>query len=851
MKVEQLTLNNKLRTLFIDQPGSTMASLQIWFRAGSALENKQDYGIAHFLEHMFFKGTKKRPGAQIAREVESFGGELNAFTSFDYTCYFINSPNLALIKSIDILLDMVCHPAFLIRDIPPERGVVFEEYRRSIDSSNQYNFMQIQKNIFNSFYGHPILGTEKSIKNFDREQLINFRKKHYNRSNALFVVSGDLKNKKKIIEKINQYRLPQGPESKFPKFSLKKVQKIFSHHKEVRMCMFNMVIKAPGFLDKFTASEDLAISCLGYGETSFLYKKLVLDSTLANNVSASTMYFSDGGMHFISFSCPEENLIECIKKFFNTIQNVLENQLEAKEVYRIKEQYVASKLFEKESLESYAFSLGHGFAQNGNIFCEHDFISNIEEATIGEVNKALKRIFEKELNINLQLPQNVSSTTYEKLIATERDKLQKKLIAKKENQSLSIKFSKFDKAVKQVDFNNGVNFIYRQNEMTPTFTLSAFSKGALNLEEASLNGIHNIFSHLITKGYEGVDFDQLKEDLEMKSASLSGFAGRNATGLNLHGQSKHFESLFKHFYSSLLCPTLPQKFFDHEIEIIGRNLENQKEEPTKILFKKVFKHFFKGHSYHYPIQGSQKSIKNISLSELVKTKDEIVNKRPLTLCYCGDADFDTIYSMIHEQFKNLPTRKDTSIKIFHPKNFSPVDEHIKLEREQTHIFWGTLAFATGDKRDLYLKIITSLLSGQSSDLFVLVRDQLGLCYSVQPIHFTALEGGYWGIYMASGYDKKDQAIKAISEILERIKKEGISKTELSRAKKIIIGQTQLSLQTNDDYSSTYSIPVLHKLGLDWHHKEIERIQKIEKNELDSFISDFFNQKFSLLTVGKE
>ncbi|WP_372656280.1 M16 family metallopeptidase, partial [Halobacteriovorax sp.] len=91
MQHDQMTLKNGLETLFIDFPGSTSSSVQIWFKAGSALEAKKDEGIAHFLEHMFFKGTKTRPGAAIAHEVESFGGEVNAFTSFDYTCYYINS----------------------------------------------------------------------------------------------------------------------------------------------------------------------------------------------------------------------------------------------------------------------------------------------------------------------------------------------------------------------------------------------------------------------------------------------------------------------------------------------------------------------------------------------------------------------------------------------------------------------------------------------------------------------------------------------------------------------------------------------------------------------------------------
>ena len=153
-------LNNNLKTLFVNWPESSAASIQFWFRAGSALEQKEDFGIAHFLEHMFFKGSEKRPGSKIAKEIESLGGEINAFTSFDYTCYYINVPNKHLKKGVEILLDMVANPKFDKSEIAPERGVVFEELRRSLDNPGQFAFHQLQKKFFKNGYDHPILDTK-------------------------------------------------------------------------------------------------------------------------------------------------------------------------------------------------------------------------------------------------------------------------------------------------------------------------------------------------------------------------------------------------------------------------------------------------------------------------------------------------------------------------------------------------------------------------------------------------------------------------------------------------------------------------------------------------------------------
>ena len=341
MQHQLVTLKNNLKTLFIHAPGSTAATVQMWFRAGSALEKYDHEGSAHFLEHMFFKGTETRPGAQIAFEVESFGGEINAFTSFDYTCYYINSPSDRLKDSTNILMDMVANPMFREEDLIPERGVVFEEFRRSIDSPSQFAFGKLQSSAFDGPYAHQILGREDTIKNFSIDQLNFFRNNFYNLSNSMLIVAGDLTNREEIEKVIEQYKLPEGPESSFPEFELKNKPTVDVHQKEVGMATLTMVLKAPHYNEREAASEDLAINCLGYGETSRLYKSLVLDKTLANVASASTMFMAHGGAHFIRLVFPHKNMNEVLKRFLQTVETALKDGLAVDEVQKIKNQYLS------------------------------------------------------------------------------------------------------------------------------------------------------------------------------------------------------------------------------------------------------------------------------------------------------------------------------------------------------------------------------------------------------------------------------------------------------------------------------------------------------------------------------
>tara|TARA_B100001971_G_scaffold214585_1_gene252811 strand:+ start:28479 stop:31040 length:2562 start_codon:yes stop_codon:yes gene_type:complete len=850
MDIRQKQLSNKLNTLFINAPGSTSASVQIWFRAGSALEAKEDRGIAHFLEHMFFKGTKKRPGALIAREVESFGGEINAFTSFDYTCYYINSPVTKIKNSVEILLDMVSNPKFAKEDIIPERDVVFEEYRRSIDNPTQFNFFQMQKNSFTKGYNHPILGTEKNIKSFSRKQLVDFRKNYYNNSNALLVVSGDLKNKQKIVSTIEKFKLPDGPSSKFGKFSLKKNPTLNLHKKEVNQVSMVISFDSDKYLTHKSATEDLAINCLAFGDISPLYKDMITESSIATATSGSTMFFNDGGIHILKIMFPIENLNKVLKQFQKTLKEVMEKGFSREEVERIRNQYISSKVYEKETIESFSFSLGHGFAQNGDIHCEDQFLDEIKNSSIEEINESLREVFARNSHINVQLPQNVKDTDKIKAKISE---FQKNLVttAKKKKSSAKIKTetSKHDPNVQVYQIAKGVKFVHRFNNMSPTFVFHSYIKGGLSHETPKNNGIYNLLAKLILNGHADKDYNQLKLELETKSAYLNGYAGKNAYGITMHGLSEHTQSLFEDYFKCFFKPAIPENYLLLEKELIFRQHEMQKEDPVKQCFKQLNQLVFNGHPYAMDMTGTDQSLNNIKREDILKIHEDRVKDAEIVFTYCGNQTFESILSELEPYFKEFKDRKEN---VKNQNKVQPIFEKevdIHFDREQTHIFIGKHSYKNGVTEDLYLKMLTNYLSGQSSELFVDVRDRKGLCYAVQPLHHSALEAGYWGIYIGAGKDKVDKAIEAILHILDKMKKNGLSKSEFNRVKKMIEGNHLLNVQTNDDYANFYSIPVLHGLGLDYQHKSFEKINNFSHEDFNKFLKKFLNGKWNVIKVG--
>lgn len=846
---------NGINTLLIKDPSAKTSSIQFWFRAGSALEDKQDQGIAHFLEHMFFKGSQKRPGNKIAKEVESFGGEINAFTSFDFTCYYINCPGAKTKQSVDILCDMVCNPIFLEADIPAEREVVFEEFKRSIDSSNQYNFSEIQKNFFSSGYNHQILGTEKNIKSFTKKQLLNFRKSYYNKQNSMIIVAGPAKEVEQTKNIIDLYELPEGEISNFHELNVSK-NNYSEHRKQTAMGTLTLVAQASDFESTNATYEDFIMGVLGYGETSRLYSSLVIDQNIANGANCSSMFMTKGGAHFIKISFEMNNLSKIIKCVLKELNQLIKTGVSEFEVSRLKKQYLSSKIYDLETTEAFAFSKGHGFAQNGDIDSEDKFIEKFQRISTTEINDNLMKYFPKNWNVNLQIPKNFKSKSSTKSSKQELEKFQKDLndlINKKQKKTLKTKtFSKFDPSLSYHQIKPGIHLIHKLNAKVKTFAFHSYLKGGLTDETEFNNGSYHFISSLLNSSTNNLSKIEIKNFFEQRAASYSAFSGKNAYGTTLNGLSEDFDDIFPQYAECLVNSKFENKELNKEKVISKRILKAEKEDPTRNCFKKLSATIFSDHPYGLAPIGTLNSISNISVEQLKKIHHQNLKKSPIVFCYSGPSNADTVKKAIFHHLPSLKARKDERKLRLKNITMKKASNHfIHFDREQTQIFIGHQTKAMSNSENLAIKILHTILSGQSSKLFTEVRDEKGLCYSVQPVYFNAMEGGYFGIYMASSNDKVKEAISTINSILKNISTHGISKKEFNESKEMVLGQFEMNLQTNDDFIGIYGVPFLHGNNIDFYYQQNELIKGLKLEDVNKIIKNILKRPTHTILAGKK
>ena len=174
------TLKNGLTIVGEEIPYLKSVSLGVWINTGSRLESAKESGVSHFIEHMLFKGTKNRSAKDIARDIDSLGGEINAFTNKECTCYYVHLLDEHINKGIDVLSDMILNSSFNSDDIDKERFVILEELKMYEDSLDDLSYDLLAENIYpNDGLGRNILGNRDTIKNLSREDILNHYNKYY------------------------------------------------------------------------------------------------------------------------------------------------------------------------------------------------------------------------------------------------------------------------------------------------------------------------------------------------------------------------------------------------------------------------------------------------------------------------------------------------------------------------------------------------------------------------------------------------------------------------------------------------------------------------------------------------
>lgn len=361
-------------------------SLGFWFNVGSRDENQHNNGITHFIEHMLFKGTQKRSARAIANDIESYGGYLNAFTSKEHTCYYGRGLTKHLEKTFEVLSDMIQNPAFKESEIKKEAGVVVDELYDIEDSPEELIFDKFEEYLFaGNPLGLPVIGTEKNIKHFSRQDLFDFISNKYGFNNFTIAASGNIDHKE-LIRLAEKYIVKDlGKKIIRRKNVNPRSAQDIKIDKEIQQVHVIIGKASYGYNNKLRKTVNLLSHILGEGSSSRLFQTIREKNGICYQLNSFLNSCYDVSSFGIYFSTSEKYFGKSMALILNEFKKLREKKVPERELARSKEYMKGSMLLSLESTTNRMFRLAQSEIYYNRLKTIEESIADIDAITADQI----------------------------------------------------------------------------------------------------------------------------------------------------------------------------------------------------------------------------------------------------------------------------------------------------------------------------------------------------------------------------------------------------------------------------------------------------------------------------------
>jgi len=364
--IELTTLSNGLRIVTERMPGLASASIGVWVLAGGRHERVEQNGIAHFLEHMAFKGTATRSALQIAEAIEDVGGYINAYTSREATAYYARVLKADVGLALDVISDIVLNPVFDGREIEVERHVILQEIGQALDTPDDIIFDWLQEAAYpDQAMGRTILGPSENIERFAREDLSRFVSEHYGPDQMVLSAAGAVDHAAivKQAEKIFGGLKPVGaPQVQLARWAGQERREL----KDLEQVHFALAFEGPAYRDADLYTAQVYATALGGGMSSRLFQKIREERGLCYSIFAQAGAYDDTGMITLYAGTSGEEVADLCGLTIDELKRAADDMTEA-EVARARAQMKAGMLMGLESPSSRAERMARNLAIWGRV----------------------------------------------------------------------------------------------------------------------------------------------------------------------------------------------------------------------------------------------------------------------------------------------------------------------------------------------------------------------------------------------------------------------------------------------------------------------------------------------------
>ncbi|MEI6152720.1 MAG: pitrilysin family protein [Deltaproteobacteria bacterium] len=830
--MEVLSLDNGLQYIFQQRKDTGVVALQVWVKVGSKYEEPKIAGITHFIEHLIFKGTEKVKANEMASRIESLGGVINAYTSYDNTVYHIVIPAKAFEEGFELLVDAVKNPAFPEEEVNKEKKVVLEEIKMGEDDPQRKLFKELFSASYDIHpYGRPIIGYEDTVKNIQRDEILNYFRKHYTPDNMAVVVVGDFdaKTADALIKKhFFENKIPlhltskkEGLNNPAPakedKGGLQKQGEVKEKiiEKNVRESYLAIAYRIPSMVHEDTPALEMLGTILGEGESSRLQEQLKYKKGIVTNSSTYLFTPKEEGLFVIFSTLKGKDYQPAAKAINDELTRLLKEGTNEWEMTKAKNMIKASYVYSLETVQGAARQLGNFQTLTGDPLFVERYLENVDRVTEDDIKRVLQKyILGKDKTLVALLPKAVSNPHTFRL-------------------------------------ENGLTMLVNKNQASPSFAFRIGFAGGLKEEPPGKNGVFNVLSKMLLRGTKDKSAGMIAREIDMLAGDMGAFAGKNIFGLSGKFLSKDIKEVLG-LLKELLTSTV---FKEEELKTVKgealSEIRQRDDDPISNTFMRFNETLYEGHPYGRDPVGREGDIENAKPGDIEEFYKKYVSPSNAVLAISGDVDEKELKALFENLFSEWKGKANPMKKLVpapsHGKNIM-----IEKDMMQTHLIFGFTGPGLLDEDRYATEVMDAILSGMGGRIHKVLREERPYAYALTFFNQMVFETGGMGIYI--GTDKK--LVKEVEKIsraeIEKIVKDGFTDTEVENAKNHLIGTHYIRMQSNSAISTSMCLDAMYGLKPNYFKTWPKQIEKVKKEDVNKVARKYLLlDKMVQITVGSK
>jgi zinc protease len=804
--VLRVVLRNGLTLLVRRDDSAPAVAIVTWVKAGYFDETDDVVGIAHVLEHMYFKGTPTRGVGAISRETKAAGGYLNAGTIYDHTSYYTVLPSASLTTGLHIQFDAYANSVIDAEELRKELEVIIQEAKRKADNPSAVTTETLYELLHDR---HRIrrwrIGREPGLRALTRDTLAAFYRNFYQPSETILVIVGDL-DPELVVRQVDELHgsLPPSTVRRSPGPSEPDHRGFRYREMSADITQSHLALgwRTPGTMHSDTPLLDIAAAVLGAGRASRLYRA-VRDRSLAASVQAYDYTPTELGVFSIQAEGPPDRVLDAARAIWHETHALREIGIGRDELWRARRLFESRWIRRLETMEGQASYLAEweavGGWQLGERYLERMLTASCEQ--VSEVVRAHLAPERAGLCVYRPSDERALASDPGAMRALLDDARPAPLPVSPPRAAVAaavrVGVPPVEREVARVRVyrtGNDIPVLVRHKPGAPLVHLGVFVLGGATEEDADLAGLTALLARTSIKGTARRSAEQIADDAEHLGGSIGTAVGAESFGWTLSVPADYADAAVELLADVVQQPTFPESALDTERDIALADLALLRDDMYRYPLRLLAQAAFTGHPYGVPASGTEETLHRIDAERVRDWHRRRVLEAPIAIGAVGAVDADLMAERLTHCFETLRMAEPASLE--RPRTLRcPVTVAESRDKAQTALAMAFPGPSRTDDTRYAAHLLAGVASGLGGRFFEELRDRRSLAYTVSAFASERRLAGLFVSYIATSPEREEEARSALLREFQKLRESPVTGEELERARRYSIGTHAIARQS--------------------------------------------------------